>query len=71
MLQDIDITLELSGKHLRLLEASNNRVLISQRLHSVRQWSAGTGANRSSLCLPISPLKFHLYKFRHFFLQQR
>ena len=51
MLQDVDMTLELSGKHVRLLDASNDRVLISQRLHSVRQWSAGTGANRFYLYL--------------------
>lgn len=42
---DVDITLELSGKYLRLVDSSNGSQLFSQRLHSVKQWSTGPGKN--------------------------
>lgn len=42
---DVDITLELSGKYLRLVDSSNDSELFSQRLHSVKQWSTGPGKN--------------------------
>lgn len=42
---DVDITLELSGKYLRLVDSSKDSELFSQRLHSLRQWSIGPGRN--------------------------
>jgi len=48
LLQDVDITLELKGKFLRLIDASKNSELVSQRLNVVRQWSVGPGTNRST-----------------------
>jgi len=48
MLQDVHITLELSGKYLRLVDSSKDSELFSQRLHSLRQWTTGPGRNRST-----------------------
>jgi len=60
-LQDINIILELNGKFLRLIDASNGNELISQRLNSVRQWSAGPDTDRSAW---FSVLSLHIITVR-------
>jgi len=62
VVQDVDITLELSGKLLRLVDSSKGSELFSQRLHSVRQWSTGPGKNRYGVRCTCISLSVHLSK---------